>query len=52
MSIFSWERWKWFPHNVIAHPLSELFFQLGWHKLSDYVHDATVPRHDEGTGRG
>lgn len=36
-------RFKWTIHNVVAHPLSEILFLLGANKLSDRVHDATVP---------
>jgi hypothetical protein len=46
------ERWRWTLHNVIAHPLSELLYQLGQRRLSDLVHDSTIPEHLPGTGRG
>ena len=46
------ERFQWTAHNLIAHPLSEVLFQVGLHKLSDKVHDITVPDHEAGTGRG
>ena len=46
------ERFRWTLHNVIAHPVSELLFQLGLHRWSDLVHDRTVPSHEPGTGRG
>jgi hypothetical protein len=39
------ERLRWVPHNVIAHPLSELLWQLGARRASDWVHDSTVPHH-------
>ena len=45
-------RFRWAPHNMIAHPLSEVLFQLGLEDLSNDVHDATVPYHTPGTGRG
>ena len=45
-------RFQWTAHNLIAHPLSEVLFQVGLRKLSDKVHDITVPDHEAGTGRG
>jgi hypothetical protein len=46
------ERFRWTLHNVVAHPLSELLYQIGLGTWADDVHDATVPPHDKGTGRG
>lgn len=54
------ERFQWTPHNVFAHPLSELVWQVGMSrgpksrllKWSDRIHDVTVPLHEDGTGRG
>lgn len=46
---------NWTVHNLIAHPLSELIylFSLGKaHKLGNWVHDVTIPKHEKGTGRG
>lgn len=49
----------WALHNLIAHPLSQLLWWLSLcgliravARLSDRVHDATVPHHDDGEGRG
>ncbi len=39
-------RWRWTLHNLVAHPLSEVLFQLGAHRASVIVHNATIP--DEG----
>ena len=36
-------RFRWTMHNVVAHPLSELLYQVGARALSDAVHDRTVP---------
>lgn len=45
------ERFKWTLHNVVAHPLSELAFQVGARRLSDWLHDATIPdKYEEGRG--
>lgn len=50
---------KWTPHNLIAHPVSEILYLLsllyggdGFVKLSNYVHDETIPTHHIGEGRG
>jgi len=45
---------NWTIHNLIAHPLSEIVWllTLGYgRKVSDWIHDVTVPDHD-GEGRG
>lgn len=45
--------WVWWAvHNVIAHPLSEVLFWIGMRRASEWVHDATVPRHTTENGRG
>ena len=36
-------RLQWLPHNLVAHPLSELLYQLGFPALAHRVHDATAP---------
>jgi hypothetical protein len=46
------EEFWWFVHNMIAHPLSQILTMIGWFipplgKLSDLVHDATVPKTHE-----
>ena len=46
------ERFRWSVHNLIAHPLSEVVYQIGFEDLSNRIHDATVPVHEKGTGRG
>jgi len=46
------ERFRWTAHNLIAHPLSEVLYQIGLHDLSNRVHDWTIPEHEAGTGRG
>lgn len=45
-------RFQWTLHNLIAHPLSEILFQLGFENAGNKVHDMTVPPHADGTGRG
>lgn len=43
---------RWSIHNLVAHPLSEVAYLLGLRKLSDWLHDASVPKHKSGEGRG
>ena len=35
---------KWAPHNLIAHPLMEILFQIGLESAGEYIHDITTPR--------
>lgn len=42
------ERFRWTVHNVVAHPVSEILWQIGLVRLSDWVHDVTVPPGQEG----
>ena len=37
------KKYRWSLHNLVAHPLSEILWQVGFKKLSDKVHDSTVP---------
>jgi hypothetical protein len=30
-------------HNMIGHPVSEVFYLLGLDRVGDYVHDITLP---------
>lgn len=48
----SQEHFRWSFHNIIGHPLSEFAYLLGLRRLSDWLHDKTIPPHDAGTGRG
>ena len=43
---------KWSLHNVIAHPLSELIYLIGFERASNWIHDITVPEHESNMGRG
>lgn len=36
-------RFQWTLHNIVAHPLSEILFQLGLREWSELVHDGTMP---------
>ena len=54
------ERFQWTIHNMLGHPLSEVVWQVGISRspqsrlirLSDWLHEWTVPLHEGGTGRG
>jgi hypothetical protein len=46
------ERFQWTLHNLFAHPLSEVLFQVGLEHWSNLVHDWTIPVHEPGKGRG
>lgn len=43
---------RWTIHNAIAHPVSEVLYLLGFERLSNWIHDVTIPNHEPGTGRG
>jgi len=45
-------RFQWTLHNVVAHPLSEILYQIGLEKAGNVIHDITIPAHVQGTGRG
>jgi hypothetical protein len=45
-------RFSWSLHNLVGHPLSEVFFQLGFTRASNWVHDITIPDHKPEEGRG
>lgn len=46
------EHFKWSVHNIIAHPLSEIFWLLGFKRMSDWLHEISIPKHKPNTGRG
>jgi hypothetical protein len=51
------EEFWWAVHNLVAHPVSELCYWGGKlvppvGRFGDWIHDATVPTHEAGTGRG
>ena len=48
---------RWSLHNLIAHPLSEIIYLVGLgtkssQRLSNWLHDITVPEHNSGAERG
>ncbi len=44
------KRFQWSIHNLVAHPLMEITFQLGLHELSEKIHDSTAPTSEESQG--
>jgi len=46
-------RLQWTFHNQVAHPLSELLYQVGLGGLGDRLHDWPIPLHNPNEdGRG
>ena len=43
------DRFQWTVHNVLAHPISEVLFQVGFQELAEQVHDLSAP--EPATGR-
>ena len=43
---------KWSLHNILGHPLMEIFNLLGFKKAGSWIHDTTMPDHDPDAGRG
>ncbi len=37
------KRFQWTIHNMIAHPIMEILYQLGLDEMSTKIHDCTVP---------
>ena len=46
------ERFQWTIHNMIAHPMMEVLYQLGFDRLSTKVHDCTMPSNDQNDNNG
>ena len=40
------KKYQWSIHNIIAHPVSEVFHLLGLDLLSQKVHDMTLPEEE------
>jgi len=34
---------KWSLHNIVAHPLSEIVYLIGFERASNWIHDITAP---------
>ena len=39
-------RFSYSVHNIIGHPIAELFWVLGFENIGNYIHDITVPYPD------
>jgi len=37
------KRFQFTIHNLIAHPLMEIFYQLGLSNLATWIHESTCP---------
>jgi len=37
------ERFQWSFHNLVAHPLSEVLYQIGFESLGNRIHDWSIP---------
>ena len=37
-------RFQWTVHNIVAHPVSEILWQVGLVRLSEWAHDRTIPQ--------
>ena len=34
---------NWFVHNMLGHPLMQIFNMLGFRQIASYIHDCTLP---------
>jgi hypothetical protein len=41
---FKFRKGAWIVHNIIAHPLMQIFALLRLYKLAIWIHEVTVPR--------
>lgn len=39
----AWPKFVWMFHNIIAHPLTQIFALFKMYKLAFWIHDVTVP---------
>jgi hypothetical protein len=40
-------RFRYTIHNVVGHPLMEIFSLLGMHERATWIHDVTLPKGTE-----
>lgn len=45
-TISKFGRFSYTIHNLIGHPIAEIFWVLGLNKIGNYIHDITVPYPD------
>ena len=43
-------RFSWTLHNVVAHPIQEILYLIGYEDLGNKIHDMTIPVHNVGEG--
>lgn len=41
---FTKQHFRWTFHNIIGHPISEIIYLLGFKKLSNKIHEVTIPK--------
>lgn len=39
-------RFSYTFHNIVGHPIAEIFWASGFDKVGDYIHNITVPYPD------
>lgn len=40
----AWPKFVWMFHNIIAHPLTQIFALLKMYKFAFWIHDSTIPK--------
>lgn len=40
----SWPKFVWMFHNIVAHPLTQIFALLKMYKVAFWIHDSTIPK--------
>lgn len=40
-------RFRYTIHNVVGHPLMEIFYLLGLQAQAEWIHDVTLPKREE-----
>jgi hypothetical protein len=39
----------WSLHNIVAHPLMEIVYLVGFERASNWIHDVTIPNYTNDT---
>lgn len=39
----AWPKFVWMFHNIVAHPLTQIFALFKMYKLAFWIHDVTIP---------
>ena len=37
-------RFRYTIHNIVGHPLMEIFYLLGMRRTAEWIHDSTLPK--------